>query len=123
MTALNDYENVFALNQTFLHDINARAEQCGYFSFMEEALTFPPSHKFTAPNDSAPGTLCSRFPPQEVPNFNQVPTGCGVWDDIVAAAVYVNPCLNVYHLTDFCPFLWDELGFPSLAAVNCPLPL
>lgn len=23
-------------------------------------------------------------------------------------------CFNIYHLTDFCPFLWDELGFPSL---------
>lgn len=36
-------------------DINKRAEDCGFFSFMEEALTFPPSGKFTAPNISAPG--------------------------------------------------------------------
>lgn len=26
----------------------------------------------------------------------------------------MNPCFNFYHVTDFCPFLWDELGFPSL---------
>lgn len=78
--------------------INQRAEQCGYFSFMEQALTFPPAGKFTAPNESAPG--------------------CDVWDDIVTAAIYVNPCFNIYHLTDFCPFLWDELGFPSLASVS-----
>ncbi|EXJ80079.1 carboxypeptidase [Capronia epimyces CBS 606.96] len=94
VTALNNYQNIFALNQSFLHDINSRAERCGYFQFMEEALTFPPTGKFTAPNDTAPG--------------------CDVWDDIIAAAVYVNPCLNLYHLTDFCPFLSDELGFPSL---------
>lgn len=25
------------------------------------------------------------------------------------AAYYVNPCFNIYHLTDYCPFLWDNL--------------
>ncbi|KAG9771845.1 serine carboxypeptidase, partial [Aureobasidium melanogenum] len=55
VTAANNYENVLGLNQTFLQDINAQAEKCGYFQFMEEALTFPPPGKFTAPNDSAPG--------------------------------------------------------------------
>lgn len=113
MTHLNNYANVFALHETFMTSINQRAKQCGYFNFMEEALTFPPAGKFFAPNSSAPG--------------------CDVWDDIVSAAIYVNPCFNVYHLTgksssstsisygryadqsDFCPFLWDELGFPSLA--------
>jgi carboxypeptidase D len=46
---------VFALNDTFMTSINARAESCGYFSFMDEALTFPPKGKFIAPNESAPG--------------------------------------------------------------------
>ena len=92
---------MFSLNDTFMADVNMRAESCGYFSFMEEALTFPPKGKFTAPNASA--------------------SGCDVWDDIVTAAIYVNPCFNVYHLSDFCPFLWDELGFPSLAAVSITL--
>lgn len=79
MTHLNNYANVFALNETFMTSINQRAEECGYFAFMEEALTFPPAGKFTAPNDSA--------------------SGCDVWDDIVTAAIYVNPCFNIYHLT------------------------
>ncbi|KAK5193482.1 hypothetical protein LTR99_007033 [Exophiala xenobiotica] len=94
VTALNYFAPVFALNDTFMTQINQRADQCGYFDFMEEALTFPPKGKFTAPNITAPG--------------------CEVWDDIVTAAIYVNPCFNIYHLTDYCPFLWDELGFPSL---------
>lgn len=80
MTALNNYANVFALNDTFMTSINKRAEKCGYFDFMDKALTFPPAGKFTAPNDSA--------------------SGCDVWDDIVTAAIYVNPCFNIYHLTD-----------------------
>ena len=95
VTHMNDYLPVFGLNETFVADVNQRAESCGYFSFMEEALTFPPKGKFTAPNSTA--------------------EGCAVWDDIVTAALYVNPCFNFYHLTDFCPFLWDEMGFPSLA--------
>jgi len=75
--------------------INERAEQCGYFEFMNYALSFPPPTKLpNAPNSSAPG--------------------CAVWEDIVAAAIYVNPCFNFYHLTDYCPYLWDVLGFPSM---------
>lgn len=93
--ALNVYNNVFSLNESFVADVNARAESCGYTSFMEQALTFPPAGKFVEPNENA--------------------DGCDLWDDIVTAAILVNPCFNVYHLTDFCPFLWDELGFPSLA--------
>lgn len=93
--ALDYFQSVFGLNQTFMESVNQRAESCGYNSFMEKALTFPPSGKFTAPNSSV--------------------EGCDVWDDIITAAIYVNPCFNFYHLTDFCPFLWDEMGFPSLA--------
>lgn len=78
-------------------EINQRAEKCGYTKFLNEALTFPPPKNFpTAPN----------------PYKND----CAVWDDIIMAATYINPCFNIYHLTDFCPFLWDEMGFPSLAA-------
>ncbi|KAI1342502.1 carboxypeptidase [Xylariaceae sp. FL0016] len=94
VTHLNNYANVFALNESTMASVNQKAEDCGYFAWMEEALTFPPAGKFTSPNNSR---------------------DCDVWDDVVEAAIYVNPCFNVYHLTDFCPFLWDELGFPSLA--------
>lgn len=74
VTHLNNYQNVFALNDSFVENVNQRAESCGYFSFMEEALTFPPKGKFMAPNSSA--------------------EGCEVWDDIINAAIYVNPCFN-----------------------------
>ncbi|KAI0024009.1 alpha/beta-hydrolase [Xylariomycetidae sp. FL0641] len=92
-THLNNYANVFALNETFMKYINKEAEDCGYFDFMDKALTFPPEGKFTVPQNRS----------------------CDVWNEIIEAAIFVNPCFNIYHLTDFCPFLWDELGFPSLA--------
>jgi len=94
---LNSQNNIFNLNSSFVESVNKRADDCGFTAFMEEALTFPPQGKFTAPNASA--------------------EGCAVWDDIATAAVYMNPCFNLYHVTDYCPFLWNQLGFPSLAIV------
>jgi carboxypeptidase D len=92
---MQEYHNIFNLNETTVNDIVSRAESCGYFEYMDTALQFPPLGKLpTPPNSSAPG--------------------CDVWSDIVSAAVYINPCFNIYHLTDYCPFLWDQLGFPSL---------
>lgn len=79
-----------------MKEINHRDDKCGYTKFLNEALTYPPPKHFpTAPDPNKPG--------------------CDVWDDIITAATYINPCFNIYHLTDFCPFLWDEMGFPSLA--------
>lgn len=78
-----------------MKDINHKAEKCGYNKFLAEALQYPP------PKD---------FPKSPSPNQ----PGCDVWDQIVTAATLINPCFNMYHITDFCPFLWDEMGFPSL---------
>lgn len=94
--ALNYFKSVLPLNDSFTAEINERAEKCGYFEFLEKALVYPPTGKLpTAPDSSKPG--------------------CDVWDDIYAALLDINPCFNIYHLTDFCPYLWDEMGFPSLA--------
>ncbi|KAJ5153919.1 Peptidase S10 serine carboxypeptidase [Penicillium coprophilum] len=96
VAALNHYSSVFNLNSTFMTEINHRADICGYTDFLEKALTYPPPKNFPiAPDPNTPG--------------------CAVFDDIIEAATYVNPCFNIYHLTDFCPFLWNEMGFPSLA--------
>lgn len=80
--------------------INAKSEACGYNDFMDLAFTFPPTGKFPTPTALA--------------KANTSIDDCDVWDDIALAALYVNPCFNFYHITDFCPFLSDELGFPSL---------
>ncbi|KAL8680007.1 MAG: hypothetical protein Q9186_003773 [Xanthomendoza sp. 1 TL-2023] len=92
---VNEYSNIFGLNDTFMADINQRAETCGYTEFMNSSLQFPPTGSLsTAPDSGA--------------------KGCDVFDDIVTAAYYVNPCFSVYHITDFCPYLYDVLAFPSL---------
>jgi len=94
--ALNKYADIFGLNATFMAAINKQADVCGWTAWLDNALTFPPKG------------------PQPTPPDETVP-GCDVWTDIIMAAIYVNPCFNVYHLTDYCPFLWDVMGFPSLA--------
>ncbi|KAH8696037.1 serine-type carboxypeptidase F [Talaromyces proteolyticus] len=98
VATLNHFSSIFSLNETFMKDINARDEKCGLTKFLNEALTYPPPKNFPA-----------------TPNPWSDPD-CLVWYDITAAAQLVNPCFNMYHLTDFCPFLLDPMGFPSLAA-------
>lgn len=97
---LNTYNNVLNLNESFVADVNARADACGYTDFMDLALAFPPAGPFPDPTSLAAANVSE--------------DNCDVLDDIWLAALYVNPCFNFYHITDYCPFLWDELGFPSL---------
>ncbi|MCJ1438585.1 hypothetical protein MMC27_007975 [Xylographa pallens] len=96
MMAVNQNNNILNLNATYLAFLNAKADSCGFTNFMEDALVFPPKGKLPTA-------------PQAFGN------GCDVFDDFTTAAAYVNPCYNVYHILDFCPYLWDELGFPSYA--------
>jgi carboxypeptidase D len=95
--ALHYFNNVININETYLANLTARADACGYTEFFNKYTTtsFPP-----------PGPI----PP--APNSGR--PGCDLYDDIYKAAYYVNPCFNIYHLMDFCPYPWDELGFPSL---------
>jgi len=95
--ALQYYQNVIGLNETYMANITARADSCGFTDFFNKySYQFPPTGKIpTAPDYNAPG--------------------CDLYDDIYNAIYYVNPCFNIYHLTDFCPYVWSETGFPSLA--------
>ncbi|MCJ1320569.1 hypothetical protein MMC15_005909 [Xylographa vitiligo] len=99
MMAVNQANNILNLNATYLAFLNAKADSCGFTKFMEDALVFPPKGKLpTAPEAFG--------------------NGCDVFDDFTTAAAYVNPCYNVYHILDFCPYLWDELGIQLRALVK-----
>ncbi|KAA8911783.1 putative pheromone processing carboxypeptidase [Sphaerosporella brunnea] len=86
---------LFALNATTMADFKRRHESCGYANFLEKYLVFPP-----------PGVLPT--PPQL-----ETSPECDLWTDILNAALQVNPCFNIYHVSDGCPLLWDVLGFPG----------
>jgi carboxypeptidase D len=94
---LHQYNNVLNLNDSYLQYLTTRADECGYTEFYNKHMTFPPS---------------GPMPPSPDPDNLD---GCYLWEEAYLALIYVNPCFNIYHVTDFCPYLWDELGFPSLA--------
>jgi carboxypeptidase D len=97
---MNNYANIFGLNQTFVKAINQRAELCGFPQYMENVLQYPPKGKFQEP-------------------VNASSDACAIWEDILEAALYVNPCFNFYHLTG--KFLFLGYTLPITDLLNCRL--
>ncbi|PVH89486.1 alpha/beta-hydrolase [Cadophora sp. DSE1049] len=88
------YNNIMGLDANTMAYFKATADACGYTSYhAQHTSAFPPTGPIPAP--------------QKLPD-------CDLYGKAVVAAYYANPCFNVYHLTDYCPYLWSELGYPSL---------
>ncbi|KAF2667834.1 serine carboxypeptidase [Microthyrium microscopicum] len=86
------WQNVFYLNSTFIDEMHARADQCGYTDFMNTYFKFPP-----------PGPIPS------VPQ-NGTEDYCDILDFAYDAILDVNPCFNIYHISETCPHPWAVLG-------------
>ncbi len=84
------------LNQSFLASINKQAASCGYSSYLNEHLVFPPKGKLPTP-----------------PNADGTVKGCDIWDEVLEAATWQNPCFDIYQVATTCPLLYDALGFPG----------
>lgn len=82
------------LNATFRANIAKRAAQCNYTSYLDKYLVFPPKGPLPTPPDSSVD-------------------GCDIWDDILTAATWANPCFDIYQVATTCPLLYDVLGFPG----------
>ncbi|KAI9719041.1 MAG: hypothetical protein M1812_003671 [Candelaria pacifica] len=95
VVAFVDYwSGLFNLNASFSADIHKRADSCGYTSFLNDYLVFPPKGPLPAPpNSSVPG--------------------CDIFGDVFNAVSLVNPCFDIYQVATTCPLLWDVLGFPG----------
>ena len=90
------YNNVLNLNDTFVETLVGLDQSCGYSALREQYLQFPP------PGNQPPAYF----------NYTANAT-CDVFDMIDNAALEVNPCFDIYEITQTCPFLWDVLGFPT----------
>lgn len=90
------WNNLFALNATFMANLTSQADSCGYTSFLNDYLVFPPKGLLPTP-----------------PNVNGDVPGCDLWDAIYYAASEINPCFDIYQVATTCPLLWDVLGFPG----------
>lgn len=84
------WSDVLDFNVTFMSDLTYRAEKCHLTSYLHDHLTFP-----------VQGRLFAGF---NYGNDSWMDNNCNMFDDIVAAARYTNPCLNWYHITDQCPW-------------------
>ena len=94
MAFVNNWVDVFSLNETFMTYINEQADSCGYTSFLNDYLVFPPAGPLPDP-----------------PTAND--PSCDLWDAIYYAAIEINPCFDIYQILTTCPLLWDVLGFPG----------
>ncbi|KAF3901987.1 hypothetical protein ABW21_db0207967 [Orbilia brochopaga] len=83
---------IFNFGDDTLAALNKTATDCGYWDLYNEGLHYPPKGLLKAPSQK-----CKT----------------DIWQDITNAAMQINPCFNIYHITDTCPLLWDVLGFPG----------
>ncbi|KAB8338952.1 hypothetical protein FH972_021892 [Carpinus fangiana] len=89
------WSNIFYLNSTFRKNIQDTNDRCGYTNYTNRYFTFPP-------------------PPRPWPETSTLPgsddPACDVFSTVYEAALEVNPCFNIYHITDTCPHLYGQLG-------------
>jgi carboxypeptidase D len=86
------WSGLFSFNNSFNDYIHEKADRCGYTSYLNTYLAFPPAGPLPNPNSSAE---------------------CDVWDEIANAVFEINPCFDYYQVATTCPQLWDVLGFPG----------
>lgn len=88
---VDKWKELFYFNETFTQQIHDAADKCGYTDYLAKYLTFPP-------------------PPAPFPVLNGSIPGCDLFDSVYYAEMEVNPCFNIYHITDTCPFPYSHLG-------------
>ena len=87
------WANLFSLNQSFVDEIHQANDRCNYTSYYNKYLQFPPPK--------------GPFPVLKDLYSNP---GCDVLDSVYSAVLERNPCFNIYHITDNCPFRAGVLG-------------
>ncbi|KAI1342531.1 serine carboxypeptidase [Xylariaceae sp. FL0016] len=85
------WKNLFYLNDTFLEDFRQQADECGYTNYTNTYFQFPPPAK----------------------PWPEVPVDCGFFYSLYDALLDINPCFNIYHVTDTCPYLYNHLGITN----------
>jgi carboxypeptidase D len=89
------WQNLLYLNDSFMDTIRQHQKDCGYEDYLNKYFTFPatqgPIPVLTDPYSTENGT-------------------CGQFDNFYRAILQVNPCFNVYHITETCPHPFSQLG-------------
>ncbi|KAF1992197.1 alpha/beta-hydrolase [Aulographum hederae CBS 113979] len=88
------------LNDTFMKQLEASHEYCGYANYTSFFMQFPPPATQPAWDTGYPDMSASGV-------------DCGLWNLVYEAAYQPNPCFNVYEISSQCPILSDPLAYPS----------
>ncbi|EOA81223.1 hypothetical protein ACJQWK_06798 [Exserohilum turcicum] len=99
------YQNIFGLNDTFMAAITKKNRECGYAQYLDKYFRFPPPK--------------GPFPVLPDPYAGKVPV-CDMIDDFGIALSEINPCFNIYHVTDTCPFVYDVMGIVNTGDYSPP---
>ncbi|KAJ6124148.1 hypothetical protein N7471_011465 [Penicillium samsonianum] len=90
---VQQHAELFNFNQSFMGELQATYEQCGYKEYFEEYFTYPAS---------------GIQPPKQF-DYSE----CDIYNMIYDEAFTPNPCWSPYKISQTCPLLWDVLGFPT----------
>jgi carboxypeptidase D len=92
---LEYWQNMLYLNESFMERMWERNDECGYTEYAEKYLKFPPPQE--------------HFPvlPAQTSTNNY---SCDQFSNAYAAILEVNPCFNIYHITETCPHPYSVLG-------------
>ncbi|CZT12301.1 related to pheromone processing carboxypeptidase (Sxa2) [Rhynchosporium graminicola] len=85
---------VFGLNDTYLAQLVAQDQKCGFADYRKKYLVFPPS---------------GRQPPTPK-DFDS--DACDLWSASVEEILRVNPCASVYNILEQCPYKSDIMADP-----------
>ncbi|KAH7368780.1 carboxypeptidase cpdS [Plectosphaerella cucumerina] len=101
------WQNLFYINETYMDALRWTHEYCNYSTYLETYGTFPPPE---GPFPVLPDPYLD-----ESGNYT-----CDMFDYAYAAALEVNPCFNIYHITDTCPFTYSQLGIVNQGDFSPP---
>ncbi|KAF1832456.1 alpha/beta-hydrolase [Decorospora gaudefroyi] len=99
------WQNLLYLNDSFMETITQHQKECGYTDYMDTYFKFPPPE--------------GPFPVLPDP-FNSENYTCDQFDNFYSAILEVNPCFNIYHITETCPHPYSQLGIINTGDYSPP---
>jgi carboxypeptidase D len=99
------WQNLLYLNETFMEAVRERQDSCNYSSYLDTYFKFPPPQE--------------KFPVLPDP-YSSETYACDMFDTFYAAILEVNPCFNIYHITETCPHPYSQLGIVNTGDYSPP---
>lgn len=89
------WQNLLYLNDTFRAQMKQRQQECHFSTYLDTYFKFPPPK--------------GPFPVLPDP-YDSKTYACDMFDNYYSAILEVNPCFNIYHITETCPHPYSQLG-------------